>query len=489
MSQRTIDVMTLALAVGLLVPAGQAAAQETTGPAESVAAITPVTIVDVRDGALHVDRTVLLEGDRVARVGPAGEIAIPDGADVVDGEGGYLIPGLWDMHTHAAREGQTESFFRLFLANGITGIRDMFGSLDVAEGARASVEAGELPGPPRIVVAGNLIDGPRSRVPGALTASTPDEGRNLVDSLHSAGVPFIKVYFGPTPETYFAIAERSRELGLPFVGHVPIFVRAAEASDAGQRSIEHLTGIVRGCSAEEEQIFDDWRKILGLGDMRAISHRYLEPAKRALATQDEERCQRLIERFIENETWQTPTLVSLRGKAFLRELAAADDPREQYFSPPDRWTGGRPFGFPMTEAQWEVLQGQYEREEEIVGMMAAAGVPVLAGSDMGTPWAFPGFGLHDELELLVEAGLTPLQALQAATLNPARFFARTDELGTVTEGKLADLVLLEGNPLEDITNTQGIRAVVADGRLYRRADLDRLLAEVAASNDSKADGD
>lgn len=489
MKLRPMDVTTLALAIGLAASSGQLAAQEARAPTESAWAITPVTVVDVRDGSLQADRTVLVEGDRIARVGPADEITISDGADVVDGEDGYLIPGLWDMHTHAAREGQPESFFRLFVANGITGIRDMFGSLDVAESARASVGAGELPGPARIVVAGNLIDGPRSRVPSALTAATPDEGRNLVDSLHKAGVPFIKVYFGPTPEAYFAIAERSQELGLPLVGHVPIFVRAAEASAAGQRSIEHVTGVVRGCSAEEDAIFGDWRRILVLGDMGAIAEHYMEPAARALATQDEERCQRLIERFIENETWHAPTLVSLRGKAFLRELAAADDPREQYFSPPDRWTGGRPFGFPVTEAQWEILQGQYEREEEIVGMMAAAGVPVLAGSDMGTPWAFPGFGLHDELELLVEAGLTPLQALQAATLNPARFFARTGELGTVAEGKLADLVLLEGNPLEDITNTQGIRAVVADGRLYRRADLDRFLTDVEALNGSDDEGE
>ena len=177
-----------------------------------------------------------------------------------------------------------------------------------------------------------------------------------------------------------------------------------------------------------------------------------------------------------------PTLVSLRGKAYLRELASEGDQRERYFTPPDRWKGGLPFGFPMSEEQWEILQGQYEREKEIVGMMASADVPLLAGSDVATPWVFPGFGLHDELAILVDAGLTPLQALQAASLNPARFFERTEELGTVAEGSLADLVLLDANPLEDISNTQQIRAVVADGRLYRRADLDRILEEAEVRN-------
>jgi imidazolonepropionase-like amidohydrolase len=159
-------------------------------------------------------------------------------------------------------------------------------------------------------------------------------------------------------------------------------------------------------------------------------------------------------------------------------MAAADDPRTRYFTPPSRWTGGAPFEFPMTEAQWEVFQAQYEREKEIVGMMAAAGVGFLAGSDTPTPWAFPGFGLHDELELLVEAGLTPLQALQAATLNPARFFGLTDDLGTIAEGRLADVVLLDANPLEGIRNTRRIHAVVVNGRLLDRVAIDRMLADV-----------
>jgi imidazolonepropionase-like amidohydrolase len=448
-------------------------------------AITNVTVIDVADGAVRPDQTVLVSGNRIAAVGPAGSTRPAGGARVVDARGKYLIPGLWDMHAHAASKDRVESFFRLLLANGITGFRDPYGSLEVAARVRAAVAAGELPGPARIVVAGNLVDGPPGALPGALIASTPDEGQRVVDSLHAAGAPFIKVYTLISPATYRAIAERSRELGLTFVGHVPLFVRAADASDAGQRSIEHMTGVLTGCSTEEEAILADWRRIVGLmrdGNLAALTGEYMEPVRRGLATQDEARCHRLAELFVANQTWQVPTLVSLRGKAFLREMAAADDPRVRYFTPPSRWTGGRPFEFPMSEEQWEILQAQFEREKEIVGMMAAAGVPFLAGSDTATPWAFPGFGLHDELELLVEAGLTPLQALQAATLNPARFLEATDSLGTIASGKLADIVLLDANPLEDIRNTQRIAGVVLNGRYLDRRALDALLAAAAEAS-------
>jgi hypothetical protein len=458
-------------------------AQSTDAQRTSPLAIHNVTVVDVAAGSLDPSQTVLIRGNRIETIGPAEQLRVPDDAEMVEAEGKYLIPGLWDMHAHATTyDGRVESFMRLLLANGITGVRDPFGSLEVAAKARVIIESGELPGPARMIIAGNLIDGPPGPVPGALIAATPDEGRAQVDSLHSAGASFIKVYSMLSPETYFAIAERSRELGIRFEGHVPFLLRAADASDAGQRSIEHLTGVFTGCSSKESEILTDMRRLFGLGDMAAMFDQYMEPARRALATQDKGTCMRLMQRFTENQTWQVPTLVSLRGKAYLREFAVERDLRTRYFTPPARWTGGRPFGFPMSEEQWEILQEQYEREKEIVGMMAASGVPLLAGSDTATPWAFPGFGLHDEMELFVEAGLTPLQALQAATLNPARFLERTDELGTVAEGKLADLVLLDANPLEDISNTQRIYAVVADGQLYQRTNLDRILAEAEALN-------
>jgi hypothetical protein len=316
-------------------------------------AITHVNVIDVTDGSVRPGQTVLISGNRIAALGPSHDVRPPDGAEMIDARGRYLIPGLWDMHAHAASEGRVESFFRLLLANGITGFRDPFGSREVAARARAAVAAGELPGPARIMVAGNLVDGPHGSVPGARIAATPEDGRRMVDSLHAADAPFIKVYFQLAPETYFAIAERSGERGVPFVGHVPMFVRAADASDAGQRSIEHLTGVLTGCSADEEAVLVHWQRLMGLltdGDVASFTQQYMEPVRGALATLDEARCRRLAERFVANGTWQVPTLVSLRGKAYLREMAAAGDPRSRYFTPPSRWTGGTPFEFPMTDA-------------------------------------------------------------------------------------------------------------------------------------------
>jgi hypothetical protein len=446
--------------------------------------ITNANIVDVVDGAVLRDRTVLIAGTRIVQVAPAGGIAVPAGAKVVNASGAYLIPGLWDMHAHAASEDRVQLFFRLFLANGITGFRDMWGSRDVAAHARALVEAGELPGPSHVEASGHLIDGPGGMWPGSLTAGTPEEGRRLADSLHAAGAPFLKVYHGLLPETYFAIAERARELDIPVAGHVPFLVRAADAATAGQRSNEHLFGVLEGCSSDEGAILAEFARSMAAAqakDIGTLAGIMLERVRRSVATQDDDVCRVLAQGFIEHETWQVPTLVSLRGKVYPRELTAAGDPRARYFAPPRDWAPGR-FGVMMTAEQEAVVQAGWERQKQIVGLMAATGVPFLAGTDAPVTWAFPGFGIHDELALLVEAGLNPLQALQAATLNPARFMGRTADIGTVAEGRLADLVLLDANPLQDITNTTRIRAVVAGGRLYRRADLDLLLVEAEALN-------
>jgi imidazolonepropionase-like amidohydrolase len=450
-------------------------------------AIRGATVIDVRDGALARDQTVLMEGNVITAVGPVAEVVVPPGADVLEAAGGFVVPGLWDMHVHATNQVDVPTYLTLFIANGITGFRETWGSSGAADSARAQIAARRLAGPARQVVAGAIIDGPARYWPGSLIALTPDDGRRIADSLHAAGAPFLKVYESLLPDTYFAIAERSRALGIPFAGHVPAAVAAGAASDAGLRSMDHFSGVVRGCSIAEDSILAE-NLVAAQATLRGDSVRrppeaQVRQTRHTLATQDDERCLALARRFARNGTWQVPTLVATRGYAYMRELAAAGDPRIRYLDPRIEgfWTPAtNPFTSQFPEERWESLQALYARTEQLVPLMAAAGVPILAGSDAPNPWVVPGFGLHDELELLVRAGLTPLQALQTATLNPARFLGRTEELGTVAVGRLADLVLLESNPLEDITHTRRIRAVVADGRLYRRPELDFMLEELAA---------
>lgn len=457
-------------------------------------AITPVTVVDVADGSLDPGQTVVVEGDRIVRVGHADEVEVPEGARVVDGSGGYLIPGLWDMHIHTVNNRQwIDAFFPLLIANGVTGVRDMWHYREMAEEAAAAVAGGDLPGPARIITPGHLIDGPARIWPNSLVAYTPDQGVHLVDSLHAAGVPFIKVYSSLTPPTYAAIAARANELGIPFVGHIPAGVQAADASEAGQRSLEHVFGLLEGCSADEDAILRAFGQAMAAAmqgaEGQTVRGAFEERHRRTIETQDEETCRALADLFVENETWLVPTLLAMRGDVFLHELAAEGDDRLRYFPswvPEAEWAPWVPPSDqePSPFAPVLATRATWERVHDVLDMMVDRGVPILAGTDAPNPWTLPGFGIHDELELLVEAGLTPLQALRAATLNPARFLGRTDALGTVDEGKLADLVLLGANPLEDISNTQQIRAVVADGRLYDRAALDGILSEAerAAGN-------
>lgn len=451
-------------------------------------AIQGTTVVDVTDGSLSPAQTVLILADRIVAVGPVEEVAVPAEAEVVDAAGTYLIPGLWDMHSHAL--GSTRAFATLFkavVANGVTGIRDpQPSSRELAAMIAPALRTGAIHGPVRLVVAGNMVDGPRPAWPVSVVADTPERGRAIVDSLAEAGVPFIKVYSKLWPATFLSIAERARQRGIPFVGHVPSSVSAAMASDAGQRSIEHFTGVMLGCTSAEEAALAElnaWRAASTRGDSRITENEAFGRRRTAAlsAPFDEKRCRDLLVRFARNETWQVPTVVSAWAISHASDSALASDPRTRYV-PRDGvlsyWQGIFERLPPPT-----IMRTMYERQRRIAGMLEAHDVPLLVGTDMpAMPMVYPGFSLHDEMRLLVETGLSPLYVLQGATVNPARFFGMTDSLGTVEAGKLADLVLLEGNPLEDITNTQRIRAVVANGRLYRRDSLDAMLEDVASES-------
>lgn len=442
-----------------------------------------VTIVDVTDGSLRSEQSVRIEGGRIAEIALAGDLDVPAGATVVEASGKFLIPGLWDMHTHTFNNNAPQPpntwTFPLFLANGVTGVRDMWvkpgEQSDLVRSWRREMANGTFLGP-RFGAIGTLVDGTPPVQPGADTLRTAAEARAYVKRLHDANIDFVKIYSRLTPEVYSAIAEAATAAGMYIAGHGPVAMSSFEVADAGQRSIEHLTGLHATCSTDEDSL-------------RAQDVGVYTSPDRFISTFDEAKCARLYERLRSSETWQVPTLVTNRIWAQDATLEGLMQDEGILFVPMDEiaeweWVSGfLEFTSPERRANFADL---HELERRIVHAMNDAGVPLLAGTDFGNPYIYPGFSLHDELSEFVDAGLSPLEALQTATLNPARYLQRTDDLGTVDEGKLADLVLLDANPLVDITHARRISAVVLNGRLIQRDELDRMKNAVLADNYRKA---
>jgi imidazolonepropionase-like amidohydrolase len=407
-------------------------------------------------------------------------VRAPAAATTVDGRGKYLIPGLWDMHVHEVfgdwlpRNEQVVPL--LFVANGVTGVRDMGGDLDVLKEWRARIAAGQMLGP-RMYIAGPMLDGPVPRFPSSAPVANANDGRKVVDDLRDRGVDFIKIQSLIPRDGYFAAAAEAKKVGLTFVGHVPDAVRASEASDAGQKSIEHFTGVFEGCSTIEDQL---------------INGRPRGPGPN-VSTYDAARAKTLIALMARNRTWQVPTLVWERGQWLVDDIDKTHDPLIKYA--PAAWKDRTWPMFvhdimqTMDTDPLPVRKRFFQMELEMTLAMFRAGVPFMAGTDTAAGvHVFPGFSLHEELELFVQAGLTPMQALQTATRNPAEFMGRLADMGTVAQGKLADLVLLDANPLDDIANTRKIRAVVLAGRYFDRASLDQMLqtVEKAAAQPERA---
>ncbi len=457
--------------------------------------VRDVAVIDVTTGTVLQDRTVTVEGNRIVSIEREVEAAPPgtEGSPVVvDGGGKFLVPGLWDMHVHVLDEALVESAFAMLLANGVTGVRDMNGPMPLPEirALRERVLAGGVLGP-RFVAPGPLLDGP-GRGPGALGprvrwVDTPEKARDSVRSLAAQGADFIKPYNRLTPELYDAIIDEARSLGIPVMGHVPLAVDPFAASAAGQASMEHVQGVVEAASTEGRRLLESTRRYIaptleGKPPRVSEAPALLEARRAVVDTYDPALAARLYASFARNENWHCVTLVSNRILHLIDfEDELRRDPRLRFIPEETRavWAEAsysRAFG----NSGEEFMRRRWEHKKSLVGEMHRASVRILAGSDTGAEYIYPGFSLHDELELLVEAGLSPAAALRAATLGPAEFLGAADSLGTVEAGKIADLVLLAGNPLESIGNTQRIAAVIANGRYLDRAALDSLLGRAEA---------
>jgi imidazolonepropionase-like amidohydrolase len=426
--------------------------------AQRALVFTHVSVIDGRDSTARTDQTVVVRGSRIVTVAPSRATRPPAGARVVDGRGKFLIPGLWDMHVHTAMIGGRE-MLGLYVANGVTGVRDMAGDWDTLSTWRRDIARGRLVGP-RLILAGPYLEGGDVPVPHILTR-TPDEGRAGVDSLVKLGVDFVKVHGQLTPATYFAIARRARERGIPFAGHVSRTVGSLAASDSGQRSIEHLLAVPAPCTVAESIAFQP---------------RY--PVQGALGRCSTQDLAPLYARFVKNQTWVTPTFVAQVEVAAWPGHAVPGDSLAHYL--PDTLRKFVAQIFPMPDSippgADSVGRAMLAKRLAQVATMHRAGVRVLTGTDAPLRNSPPGFGLHEELMLLVRGGMSPFDVLRAATWEPANYLGALDSLATIAPGKLADLVLLDANPLRDIGNTRRIVAVVANGRYFNAADRKKLIA-------------
>lgn len=446
--------------------------------------VTHVTVIDAAEAREAPDQTVVISDHKISDLANSKNTVVPPDAQIVDGRGKYLIPGLWDMHVHAVRTERISTMFPMFVANGVLGVRDMGTDVDLAQVdlVRKQVANGDRLGP-LIVSTGQILDGrpkPPSRTFAAIT--TEEDGRAAVKMLKAGRADFVKVYTWLPRDAYFAIVDESKRQGLPFAGHVPMSVTALEASAAGQQSIEHLNGIDLVCSDHEADIRDAATKPGSeMGD--SLGHKVIFKAS---ASYSKEKCAKAIATFAHNHTWQVPTLVAFLQDAEFNGPRFTNDPRLKYIPASIRkqWND-----YAQQHSEPTPMDKVFERHLKIVDAMNRAGVPIVAGTDSawGNPFTYAGFSLHDELALLVRAGLTPAEALQTATINPARFLGMEKELGSVETGKIADLVLLDADPFRDIRNTTRISGVFLSGKYFDRAALDKLLneAETAANSASE----
>jgi len=444
-------------------------------------ALTHATLLDPATDRVLEDRTVLIRGQRIVTVGRSAETPLGDAAQVLDLHGGYLLPGLCDMHVHTSYE---DIDLPLQIANGVTTVREMWGHPWVHDW-RERIDAGTLLGP-RYVIGSQIIDGyptlwndPTARPSAPIIATTPAQARAAVRSEAAAGADFIKIYSRLTARVFTAIADECARIGIRFGGHCPDQVSVEQAAAAGMWSFEHLDGLWWSTSAREPELrpavaaitidpahaYESWFEQIGALEWIAAT------------SYDPRRADRLFDRLRRARSWQVPTL-TLNHRIDIPD--GSHDPRMKYVPAGDAafWkafvSGLQATRTPAQQRQHALL---FQRRKQLVGAAHQAGVGLLAGTDLGTTYQFPGFSLHDELAFLVQSGLPPMHALRAATSDPARALGTHASSGAIRAGYAADLLALTDNPLADISNTRSINATIVRGRLIDAAARRQLLQD------------
>lgn len=432
--------------------------------------IDHVTIVDVADGTRTPDQSISFDGDQITAIGA---FPLLKQGRRIDGTGLFVLPGLWDMHVHSHRERRWTYHYPLFRAFGITGVRDAGTHLGSALAHRSQAKTNPLA--PRVIWGTPIVDGAPQVNSFGLSAEDETSGRLLARELHRYGFDFLKVYDRLTPGAYRGLASEARRLGLPLEGHVPLAMSPEQVIASGQRLIDHLTLIAEACSGRALAVVQR-KNMEAPRDSDSLSILMSNEVRSAMTPFDIAACKPLFRRLARAHVWQVPTYVQL--ETFIAPAPqAAWLARRDYVSP-GLWADWEAY---VKEADPGALQnGQrfLDVQLSLLKPMVDAGVPILAGTDASSePWVFAGYSLHRELKLFVEAGLSPLQAIKTATLNPRIYAGHDSRKPLIRAGERADLVLFAADPTADIAGLGTIRGVVARGLYHDRASLDALLVD------------
>jgi imidazolonepropionase-like amidohydrolase len=455
--------------------------------------LTGVTIVDTHDGKLLRDMTIVMAGGKIAKIVPAGRIPPAAGARTIDGRGKYVVPGYLDLHAHALSSSDPQGSLTLLLANGITGFREMAAWGPMLALRRQSKLMPPVEAPELLELASEILTPANAGTPAAAVAT--------VQKQQADGADFIKI-IDYSPDVFYAVAAECKRLNMRFIGHLSPAIDVRAAAQAGMRSIEHMgprDSVLLGCSTDETALrpaaVQVASKPLPSGPIPpgAIARSVANPTlsttpeeiaryQRVIDTYSEAKCRELAGRFVAAGTWQVPTLIRVRTMAVGDDPQYRNDPNLQYVPAQTRtmWEDvSTQFTAAFSPAARATLKALFDQSAKMVKPFKDAGVQMMTGSDLGGGFVVAGFGLHHEFDLLEAAGLSPLDVLQMTTLNGAKFLGRESSMGSVAEGKDANLVLLDANPIASVQNLHRIAGVVRAGTYHSAAALAAMKRQTA----------
>ncbi|KAB8037731.1 amidohydrolase family protein [Silvanigrella paludirubra] len=425
-----------------------------------------VTIVDVESGKLKPNSWVLIKDNKIINIGSKNNLVIPKKSKIINTKGKYLIPGLWDMHVHILDSQKIA--FPSFIANGVVGVRDMSASFEQIEMWKE--EASKSIYTPRIFYSGPALD---NKIKSHFNIKTEEEARKAVRLFQEKGVDFIKPYTWLEKNIYYALVDECKIRKIPFAGHVPFEMSPMEASNLGQSSIEHFAEFFVAASKLADEV---WNNIAKTNNIEELFYLDLKAANSI----DYDKENNIINAFAKNKTWQTPTLSVQRGY-----FATSTDERSKYIPKNIKKFWEDTIAERKSSERLQKMSSEvFDKFLILTNKMNKAKVPFLAGTDANIstlealPNVFYGFSIHDEMELFVKAGLNPIEALQTATINPAKFLGIDKDYGSIEIGKTADLVLLTENPLIHIENTKKIDSVMINGILFNKNDIEKTLKQL-----------